>query len=902
MENPSEADVASSKTNGVRAKESAHTNGRGADPRRRSLTAVQDNEWKEETFNLDAVLPGEIEGVGEPESKNSAMALTLANLGAATGAAVRRVSSGSCPVSPSSIDGANHQKEWVQATWFASQEARRRGSDPQHSVDFAARRMSSLSDVVASANAVNKEPEVMAELVDFRRLAGSRFRRFRESGWLKGGDLLCSLFLVFGMDVYLLSSPKSDASDRIMHIVSAASLGWVAFLFVLEIVYNRSRSALPFLTLEFLSLVSFVIPLLWFSGRKAISSPEAMTRVTLLHFLVKAGKVVRLAIVAVRTHLSRLYRGVKSLYSGRRWAEVFDRGQHKYWESNTGSADQNNNSNKKSGSDTWQVSLQLHRHVEHQSVTLLFLFLLLFFGYEMLALGNEVTDVKHAVRVLSPLETSPHLPTVADAVFGALKTRGLDVIYFRLGNQHVTGRVDAMDQVRHCLPAVIHLKEERPRDEAVRSGTEEAKTVEVQVDLTQWTERHLIRSIYLSAVSVLVLGGATLMMHAILQYDVIIPIERMIELIGSLAHEPLAPLKRSKDKTNSTCETRMVENAIFRFAGLLQICFGEAGSCIIRDNMIDGVLQKNMCGKVMHGLFGFCDVRNFTTLTEVLQGDVVRVINGIADVVHTAVVNNFGAPNKNVGDAFLLVWKPKGEESVEHVAACALRSYITIIQDMQHSTILSALPGAEQATEALLRRLPDAKLRLGFGLHYGWAVECAIGSYRKIDASYLSPHVNFASRLEDATKQYAVDILVSSHAFRLLPPSVQCLCRVVDRVTFKGSAQALTRQLPRSRSRSTPTTCLLARSPRPSRGPALPTAQTPSPQCRLRCSRPPLSSRRSLSRTRQLPTRRSGACMRTRWASTSAGPTDRWLTGRRRGNAWKSVCDCGRATGRAGRS
>eukprot|EP00961_Rhodomonas_salina_P185244 2501303-Rhodomonas_salina.1 len=78
---------------------------------------------------------------------------------------------------------------------------------------------------------------------------------------------------------------------------------------------------------------------------------------------------------------------------------------------------------------------------------------------------------------------------------------------------------------------------------------------------------------------------------------------------------------------------------------------------------------------------------------------------------------------------------------------------------MQHSTILSALPGAEQATEALLRRLPDAKLRLGFGLHYGWAVECAIGSYRKIDASYLSPHVNFASRLEDATKQYAVDIL-----------------------------------------------------------------------------------------------------------------------------------------------
>eukprot|EP00961_Rhodomonas_salina_P132357 1781209-Rhodomonas_salina.1 len=42
------------------------------------------------------------------------------------------------------------------------------------------------------------------------------------------------------------------------------------------------------------------------------------------------------------------------------------------------------------------------------------------------------------------------------------------------------GMVLCVAQVRHCLPAVIHLKEERPRDEAVRSGTEEAKTVEVQ--------------------------------------------------------------------------------------------------------------------------------------------------------------------------------------------------------------------------------------------------------------------------------------------------------------------------------------------------------------------------------------------------------------------------------------
>jgi class 3 adenylate cyclase len=49
---------------------------------------------------------------------------------------------------------------------------------------------------------------------------------------------------------------------------------------------------------------------------------------------------------------------------------------------------------------------------------------------------------------------------------------------------------------------------------------------------------------------------------------------------------------------------------------------------------------------------------------------------------------------------------------------------------------------------------------MGFGLHVGWAIEGAIGSEFKIDASYLSPNVNMSSRLEAATKQFGVPILI----------------------------------------------------------------------------------------------------------------------------------------------
>lgn len=48
-------------------------------------------------------------------------------------------------------------------------------------------------------------------------------------------------------------------------------------------------------------------------------------------------------------------------------------------------------------------------------------------------------------------------------------------------------------------------------------------------------------------------------------------------------------------------------------------------------------------------------------LKQVLRADIVSLVNCIARHVHTCACENYGAPNKNIGDAFLLVWKPKGD-------------------------------------------------------------------------------------------------------------------------------------------------------------------------------------------------------------------------------------------------
>ena len=57
-----------------------------------------------------------------------------------------------------------------------------------------------------------------------------------------------------------------------------------------------------------------------------------------------------------------------------------------------------------------------------------------------------------------------------------------------------------------------------------------------------------------------------------------------------------------------------------KIGALLALGFGEAGSEIIAKNMQkDGEIDPMVPGKKVVAIFGFCDIRNFTDVTEVLQ-------------------------------------------------------------------------------------------------------------------------------------------------------------------------------------------------------------------------------------------------------------------------------------------
>ncbi|KAJ1404208.1 nucleotide cyclase [Ochromonadaceae sp. CCMP2298] len=232
-------------------------------------------------------------------------------------------------------------------------------------------------------------------------------------------------------------------------------------------------------------------------------------------------------------------------------------------------------------------------------------------------------------------------------------------------------------------------------------------------------------------------------------------------------------------------ETTVLLRTITKIGALMKVGFGEAGASVIAKNLAassGGRLNLMGPGEMIHSIFRFCDVRQFTDTTECLQEEVMLFVNRIAHILHSIVVQCSGSANKNIGDAFLLTWKLDVWKTCAKAALAdqALLAFCrSLVELPRHQEFICNFSMA--ATARLYLRFPTYRVRIGCGLHVGWAIEGAIGSHRKIDASYLSPHVNFTEYLESSTKQYGIPMLLSEPFYRLLSPEAGRHCRQVDR-------------------------------------------------------------------------------------------------------------------------
>eukprot|EP00070_Physeter_catodon_P037065 XP_028343959.1 uncharacterized protein LOC112063197 [Physeter catodon] len=279
---------------------------------------------------------------------------------------------------------------------------------------------------------------------------------------------------------------------------------------------------------------------------------------------------------------------------------------------------------------------------------------------------------------------------------------------------------------------------------------------------------------------------------------IVAPIEKMVNIVKQLADDPLHPpgIGRSeevtdKQKKKTELETSMLESTILKIGGLLQVGFGEAGANVISRNMKsgDGDLNIMIPGEKIQAIFGFCNIRQFTELTECLQEDVMAFINTVGGILHHCCHFWNGSASQNVGDTFLFTWKlghrfdldklKDTHDAIEsgEMANKALVAFAKSIMEIRRNAELITF---ERDPRLSSRFGLNYHVKVSYGLHVGWAVEGAIGSDYKIDASYLSPHVTLTQKIQEATRFYSTPLLLSDAFYCLLSMKAKTRTRKVD--------------------------------------------------------------------------------------------------------------------------
>merc|ERR1719502_732732 len=135
---------------------------------------------------------------------------------------------------------------------------------------------------------------------------------------------------------------------------------------------------------------------------------------------------------------------------------------------------------------------------------------------------------------------------------------------------------------------------------------------------------------------------------------------------------------------------------------------------------------------------------------------------------------------------FLIIWRLEGMDEAKktRMAEMSVVASAKILGSLHSSSLLAGYrehPGLQQ------RLGSDCRVNLNIGLHCGWAIEGAVGSEFKIDASYLSPNVSIAISIERATQMYGVAFILAQSVHDLCGESMMEKCRLMDTVVITGS-------------------------------------------------------------------------------------------------------------------
>jgi len=162
-------------------------------------------------------------------------------------------------------------------------------------------------------------------------------------------------------------------------------------------------------------------------------------------------------------------------------------------------------------------------------------------------------------------------------------------------------------------------------------------------------------------------------------------------------------------------------------------------------------LQKNpnllkLGGEKRTCTFLFTDLRGFTALSEsVTPEKVTYIMNKVLTAQQIAVQEHGGMVDKYIGDAMMAIFNaPLDLKNHSKVAVDCALDILQNIKNLNEELISEGLPS----------------IAIGIGINSGEAIIGNMGSKNRFDYTAIGDAVNTAARLESATKEKGVDLLI----------------------------------------------------------------------------------------------------------------------------------------------
>ena len=178
-------------------------------------------------------------------------------------------------------------------------------------------------------------------------------------------------------------------------------------------------------------------------------------------------------------------------------------------------------------------------------------------------------------------------------------------------------------------------------------------------------------------------------------------------------------------------------------------------------------------GEKKYATFLFTDVRGFTSLSESLPPEeVTYIMNKALTAQQKAVQKHEGMVDKYIGDAMMAIFNAPLDQKDHETRAidCAL----DIMKNME-----------DLNKEFKKKGMPS--IAIGIGINSGKAVIGNMGSESRFDYTAIGDAVNTAARLESATKEVGVDLLIGESTAQFTKFEL----RLISTIKVKGKADAL---------------------------------------------------------------------------------------------------------------